>query len=161
MAHTLTKEQLGRYDGRTWNNIEIGFHGPYKIPNLNLRHKKETSDVSRYLIITIQDTFSKWITAKCIQLANPSGQAGNQGDVNLIANAAACFIFTTLCYFGLAKFSLNYDHLDHKHLAQIKQCVKEYLEEKLDSLGGIILKIPTQKNQETTVFQCKKSFCPK
>ena len=150
MAHTLTKEQLSYCDGRTWNNIEIGFHGPYTIPNLNLRHKKETSDVNSYLIITIQDTFSKWISAKCIKLANSSGQAGNQGDVNLIANVAACFIFTTLCYFGLAKFSLNYDHLDHNHLAQIKKGVKEYLEEKLDSLGGIMLKIPTQKNQETS-----------
>ena len=150
MAHTLTKEQLSYCDGRTWNNIEIGFHGPYTIPNLNMRRKKETSDVNSYLIITIQDTFSKWISAKCIQLANSSGQAGNQGDVNLIANDAACFIFTTLCYFGLAKFSVNYNHLNHNHRAQIKQNVKVYLEEKLDSLGGSIFEIPNQKDEETS-----------
>ena len=73
MEHKLT----------TWKYIDVAFHGPYKILNSQTRDSDDTNNVGNYIIVTIFDTFSKWMSATPIELNSPKEGGEQEADAIL------------------------------------------------------------------------------
>ena len=95
----------------TWEIIDIEFHGPYKISGHNDENDGENKDeTDEFIIVTIFDSFSKWIMIEPILLC-PSPDLDGL-DTNSVAKTASSYIITELCHFGLALFRLDYKSLN-------------------------------------------------
>ena len=70
------KEPHMKHKLTTWKYIEVAFHGPYEILNSQTRDIDDTENVRNYIIVTIFDSFSKWISATPIGLNSPKQDGG-------------------------------------------------------------------------------------
>ena len=121
----------------TWEIIDIEFHGPYKISNHKDGNDGENkNETGEFIVVTIFDSFSKWIMIEPILLC-PSPDL-NGLDTNSVAKTASSYIITVLCHFGLAHFRLDYKSLHGESLSNFPNIFEEILANRLESLRRIM-----------------------
>ena len=155
------QEEHTQCDLMTWKCIEIDFHGPYDIPHYRHLDVDKDTDARSCIIITIFDPFSKWITAKSIVL-NISSKCGNENqvDINLIAQSASNYIFTNLCHFGLARFSLNYNNMGSNCASEFPNFLNKHLAYQLDKLDVMTFNIIKDNHQcDKKTFRIASNSC--
>ena len=149
MVQTYAEEQ---YCGalRTWKNIEIAFHGPYEIPNQKFVNDTESKDGHICIVITILDTFSRWITARSIELKCylENYDNGMKRDLESTARSASGFVVTTLCNFGLANFNLDFSNLAESVFgSEFPEKVAKYLEYQLEKIDNMTFHLTKENAQ--------------
>ena len=166
MIQTYSQDELDRHCSATWKLLEIEFHGPYKILKQDdvENTEKKDEESGECLVVTILDTFSKWIQAKAI-FFSPSPESDDPlNDINCVAKKASNYIFTTLCHFGLAHFCLSYKNLNGNSWSKFSNMVSKILEEHLEILDDMMTfdviqtnnRDPNNLNPSTTSLENKK-----